>query len=83
MKYVQVIWNDEAGGNTEHVEEHGLFKEDVEYVVENPTAEGFSDSSGRPCVFGYTAEGLYIIVIYEELDEDTIYPVTAYEVAEP
>ena len=71
-----VIWN----GNVEHIEEHGLTVEDVEYVLDNPTKLGFSRSSGLPCLWGYSQEGLFIIVIYEEIDEDTIYPVTAYEV---
>ena len=39
--------------------------------------------SGRPSLFGYTPDGVYIIVIYEQADEDTIYLVTAYEVREP
>lgn len=70
------LWN----GNIEHVEEHGLTVEDVEHVLANPVRQGVSRSSGLPCVFGYTPEGLYIIVIYEVIDDDTIYPVTAYEV---
>ena len=71
-----ILWN----GNTEHIEEHGLTIEDVEYIVDNFTSTGFSRSSGLPCCFGYTPEGVYSIVIYEEVEEDTIYPVTAYEV---
>ena len=82
MRYLNVVWNDEQGGNTEHVLEHGFTKADVEHVIENPVSEAFSDSSGRPCFFGYTPEGEYIIVVYEELDSDTIYPVTAYMVPE-
>lgn len=79
----QIIWNDEPDGNVEHVEEHGLTVEDVEHVLENyPTADA-SRSSGLPCVFGYTPDGTYIIVVYELIDDDTIYPVTAYEVPEP
>jgi uncharacterized DUF497 family protein len=83
MRYLHVFWNDEEGGNTEHVLEHGFSKEDVEHVIENPESESRSESSGHPCCFGYTPDGEYIIVIYEELDEDTIYPVTAYVVPEP
>lgn len=33
-----VLWN----GNVEHVEEHGLTVEDVEYVLERPIKDGFS-----------------------------------------
>lgn len=32
---------------------------------------------------GYTPDGTFIIVVYELIDPDTIYPVTAYEVPEP
>jgi uncharacterized DUF497 family protein len=79
----QIIWNDEPGGNVEHVEEHGLTVEDFEHVLQNGRAPDTSDSSGLPCMFGYTADGRYIIVIYEQVDDDTIYPVTAYDVPEP
>ncbi len=80
---MQVIWNDEPDENVEHIEEHGLTVEDVEFVLENFESEGKSRSSQRPCVFGYTRGGVYFIVIYDEIDEGTVYPVTAYEVAEP
>jgi hypothetical protein len=30
----------------------------------------------------YTPDGVDIIVVYDEIDEDTVYLVTAYEVAE-
>jgi hypothetical protein len=79
----QIIWNDEPDGNVDHVFEHGLTPDDVEYVLDNPDSDGTSQSSGLPCVFGYTEDGRYIIVIYEEPDEGTIYPVTAYDVSEP
>ena len=79
----RIIWNEEAGGNVEHIEGHGLTVEDVEQVLDNFESEAVSQSSGLPCVFGYTPEGSYIIVVYERTDEDTIYPVTAYEVPEP
>jgi hypothetical protein len=49
----------------------------------NPESESVSRASGLPCVFGHTPDGTYIIVVYELIDEDTIYPVTAYEVPEP
>jgi hypothetical protein len=79
----QIIWNDEPDGNIAHIEEHGLTVEDVEYVLTNPDSEGVSRSSGLPCVFGTTPDGTYIIVLYEAVDADTIYPVTANEVPEP
>ena len=38
-----------------------------------------------PCTlnFGHVPDGRRIIVIYEEVDEDTVLPVTAYEIEEP
>jgi hypothetical protein len=34
-----------------------------------------------PCAFGTVPDGRYIIVVYERIDEDTINPVTAYEIS--
>ena len=84
MKFFQVIWDDDdrPDGNVQHIAEHGLTIEDVEYVLENPTREGISSSTGRPCCFGYTPGGDFIIVVYEQVDPETICPVTAYEVFE-
>ncbi len=39
-----------------------------------------SRSSGRPVVFGATSTGRHLIVVYEEVDSDTVYPITAYDV---
>jgi uncharacterized DUF497 family protein len=79
----QVIWNEEPGGNVEHIEEHGLTIEDVECVLANPDRVGRSRSSGQPCAFGCACDGTYIIVVYEPIDADTIYPITAYQVPQP
>jgi uncharacterized DUF497 family protein len=85
MWYVRIVWDedDNPDGNVRHIAEHGLTIDDVEYVIEHSTEEGASRATGRPCCFGYTPSDDYIIVIYDQIDEDTIYPVTAYEVSEP
>ena len=85
MGFIRLIWDDpqDPEGNVQHVQEHGLELEDVEEVLANPTSEGISHSTGRRCVWGYTLEDVHIIVIYEEVEEDTIRVVTAYEVPEP
>ena len=54
--------------------------EHVEHVIQNFIEERVSRSSGRPIRFGYTVDGRYIAVIFEWIDEITIYPVTAYEI---
>ncbi len=83
MKWTQIIWDETPGGNVEHGETHDLTTDDVDHVLTNPTATGTSRSTNRPCVFGHTPDGRYIIVIYEEVDDDTVLPVTAYEIPEP
>jgi hypothetical protein len=83
MNWTHVIWDSTPGGNAEHVEEHDLTTDDVNYVLENYESAAVSRSTGSPCVFGYTPDGRYIIVIYDEVSADTIRPRTAYEVAEP
>jgi uncharacterized DUF497 family protein len=82
MAWLHIFWDLEPGGNAEHVAEHGLDMDDVEYVLRNPEKFSASRSSGRPLVFGYTPSGEYIAVVYEELNEDTVYPLTAFPIGD-
>ena len=82
MAYFDIIWNEEPGGNIEHIAEHGLTPEDVEEVLFNPVDQDVSRSSGLPITFGFTPDGRYILVVFEQIDKMTVYPVTAYEVEE-
>ena len=85
MPSFEYIWDDpnDPAGNVQHISEHGLTVDEVEFVLENPETETTSRSTGRPCCFGYTPEGEYVIVVYEQLEDDAVYPVTAYHVPEP
>jgi hypothetical protein len=83
-----VDWDDEGDphGNVQHIADHGLTVDEVEEVLRNPdSADGVSRSSGRPTKIGWTSTGKHVLVAYEvECEEPlVIYPVTAYEVAEP
>lgn len=81
MPYFHIIWNDEDDdGNVAHIARNGLTPEDVEAVLENPLDRDASRSSGLLVYFGFTPDGRYILVVCEEVDDMTIYPVTAYEV---
>lgn len=82
MNFLTAIWDldDDPSGNVRHIAENGLTKEEVEEVLENPTGMETSRSSGRPIVFGETKAGRLIAVVIEVVDDDTVYPVTAYEV---
>lgn len=85
MNYLHIFWDDpnDPDGNVQHIAEHDLEMDDVEEVIECPSSVGTSDSTGRRCLWGYTSEGIYILVVYDEIDDDTIRVATAYEVPEP
>jgi hypothetical protein len=82
MPLIDIIWDlpGDPNGNVQHIAEHGLVPGDVEHVLRNPRRRSKSRTIGRPIVFGTTPSGEDIAVIYEEIDESTIYPVTAYQV---
>ncbi len=79
MPWFDFIWLPGEGGNNEHVSEQGVTQDEVEEVVQDPDRVETSRSSGRPIAFGYTSTGKYIAVVYEEFDQTTVYPITAYE----
>ena len=82
MGFELAIWDldDDPAGNVRHIAEHDITKEEVEEVLENPAGLEKSRSSGRPIAFGETSTGRIIAVVYEEINEGTVYPITAYEV---
>jgi uncharacterized DUF497 family protein len=82
MPFKSIIWDldNDPHGNVQHCLEHGVSKEEVEEVFESATDADVSHTSGRPIVFGDTSAGRHLLVVYEKVDEDTVYPVTAYEV---
>ena len=84
MQYLRLLWDDEDDlrGNMQHVLDHGLSIEDVGDAMAHPAARGTSKSSGLPCVWGYTRDGTYAFVVYEQVEEDSARVVTAY-VPEP
>ena len=84
MRFFQIIWDDHDDplGNVQHVADHGLTIDEVEHVLTHAVAFGVSDSSGRPCCFGYTPSGEHIIVVFEEPVAGVAYPVTSYHVPE-
>lgn len=82
MRFDAVIWDleDDPAGNVQHCAEHGISQDEIEEVFENISDEDISASSGRPVVFGDTRAGRHLMVVYERIDDETVYPVTAYEV---
>ncbi len=74
------FWVEEPGGNIDHIAEHDLIPDDIEHAY--ATADEFttSRSSGRPAFKGYTHDGRHIFVVYNDMGENTVYVVTAYEI---
>jgi len=80
MPHVEVIWTEGEDGNIAHFEGHGVTPREAEYVLRHPISADRSKSSGRPIVFGYTRAGRRLAVVFEEIDETTVYPITGYDV---
>jgi uncharacterized DUF497 family protein len=85
MDFHSILWDadDDPLGNVQHIADHDLSIEDVEFALGEPVSDGTSRSSGLPATWGYSPDGRYLIVIYQRIDHDTIRVVTAYEVPEP
>jgi uncharacterized DUF497 family protein len=82
MAFLYLIWDldDDPAGNVQHCLRHNVTKDEVREVLENPTGADDSHSSGKPVAFGDTQTGRHLIVVYEQVDADTLYPITAYDV---
>ena len=82
MGFRQVCWDldDDPRGNVHHIVEHDISKEEVEEVLEHPAGIERSRSSGLLIAFGETATGRLIAVGYEEISEESVYPVTAFDI---
>lgn len=77
-----LVWDldDDPLGNVAHIEEHGISKDEVAEVLRDPLTIEKSRSSDRPIAFGVTSSGRTIAVVFDPIDEERVYPVTAFEV---
>lgn len=82
LTFNSILWDrdDDPCGNVQHIAKHNVTQEEVEEVLQNPTDTDVSRSSGKPVVFGDTSAGRHLIVVYEKIDANTVYPITAYDV---
>lgn len=82
MLFESILWDldDDPGGNVFHCAQHGVTKEEVEDVFLNAFDVDVSRSSGRPVVFGETRTGRHLMVVFEVIDKNTVYPITAFDV---
>jgi len=81
--YSSILWDleDDPNGNVWHCAEHDVTMEEVEQVLRKPASLEISRSTGRPVAFGSTDSGRFLAVVFEEVDKDTVYPITAYDVS--
>ena len=70
------IW-DEV--NAAKIAGHGLTKEDVESVLNGKATKwGVSRETESPTAEGYAASGIYVVIMYEQIDEFTLRVLTAF-----
>lgn len=79
MTDFEFIWDEQPGGNVEHIAANDLKPEDVEFAFDTVSGHDISRSSGRPIIYGLALDGREIVVVYDVIAERTIYVVTAYE----
>ena len=75
MPYYFFVWDPDRD---EKLELNGVEKDDFEQVVQNPASVVSNRSSSRMIAFGYSADNRWLAFVYEQVDEDTILPITAY-----
>jgi uncharacterized DUF497 family protein len=80
----RILWDldDDPEGNVQHLAEHGLTPDDFEHALMHAVGFDESESSDREIAFGPALDGRMIAAVYDEIDGDTIRPVTAYYVEE-
>jgi uncharacterized DUF497 family protein len=82
MPFITIIWDldDDPDSDVWHCAEHGVDKAEVKEVLQNPIDLDISRSSDQPVAFGETSTGRHLLVVFEIIDKETVYPITAYEV---
>lgn len=78
---LHVLWalDDDPSGNVQHIAEHGVACSEVEEVLAQPTCLDTSRSTGKKIAIGVTVTGRTLIVVFDEIDAHTVYPITAYD----
>ena len=76
MPFYLFLWTNET---IAHVAENGVSQDEFEEVVCNPGQLDVSRSTGRPIAIGLTQRGRLLVCVYDNIDADTILPITAFE----
>jgi uncharacterized DUF497 family protein len=76
MPFYLFLWTPEA---VVHLAANGVSQDEFEEIVCAPGRIHVSRTTGRPTAIGTTVEGRLLVCVYEQVDDDTILPVTAFE----
>ena len=76
-----ILWDpdDDPIGNVRHCAAHSVTKDEVAEVLDDPIDIDVSRSSRQKIAFGETSAGRHLAVVFEEIDSETVYPITAYD----
>jgi hypothetical protein len=75
VPHFEFLWIDET---IAHIADNGLSTDDAENAMTRPYSTFESKSTGRDGVRGFALDGRRIAVIFEQIDELTVFVVTAY-----
>lgn len=76
MAWLEYLWTPEA---EKKLAEHGLTTDDFEHVMASNNRFVKSKTSDRLIRRGQTEAGDWIVCVYEEIDDITVMPITAYK----
>lgn len=82
-RFLYILWDlpDDPHGNIQHIAQHGITPDEVNQLLTDPRLRPeTSRSSGQPIAKGRTRDGRLIAVVYEEIDPDHAYPITAFDI---
>jgi uncharacterized DUF497 family protein len=80
--FLTILWDDEPGGNVEHLAEHGVTPEEAEQVIRARfgNREPSRSNSDRWICYGFTSTDRFLFVVFDYLEDlDILLPITAFE----
>lgn len=71
--HVDILWDDEPGGNVEHLADHDVTVDEVEAVLRSAfdARERSRGSPDRWVVSGFTPSARFLVVVFEYLPDST------------
>jgi len=80
LSHLTIIWDEQPGGNAEHIADNFQTYEDVENVLSYPFEKTVSRRTGLPLWKGSNLAGDEVAVVFRWIEDATVYPVTAFRI---